>query len=83
MTITLGKLRTFEYKWLTKILETKDKFAIKKFLDEWGLEVRDKKILPRHDCAKVWKDLYAYYDKLQLVKKINLNSALLENCAFN
>lgn len=75
MEITLNKLRSFEKKWLDKILETKDVFKIKEFLKEWGLEVKDKKIAPKEEYKNLWKDLYSYYDKKQLVKKINLNSA--------
>lgn len=82
MSITLNKLRTFENRFITKVLETKDKFIIQKFLEEWGLQIKDKKILPKPEYKKIWAELYDYWDKKQLVKKINLNSAL-ELCALN
>ena len=74
--VTLGKLRTFEFNYLIKALETKDKFAIIKFLTEWGLEIKNKKIVPMEQYISIWKEIYQYWDKKQLVKKINLNSAL-------
>lgn len=72
MEITLNKLRTFEKKNLKKILETEDKFRILSFLNEWGLRVVNKKIIPKIEYKDLWEDLYSYYDKKQLVKKINL-----------
>jgi len=75
MKITLNKLRTFDRSHLDKILKTKDKFRILKFLEEWGLCVTNKKIQPLDEYKQVWSDLYSYYDKLQLTRKIGLNSA--------
>ena len=81
MTITLNKLRTFEKDTLDRVLKTKDKHKILQFLDEWGLIIENKKIYPKPEYKKVWEDAYSYYDKKQLVKKINLNSASIG--AFN
>lgn len=83
MTITLSKLRRFEKQSLVEVLATKDKVAITEFLNEWGLTVTDKKIVPQEQYSRIWKELYGYYDKQQLVKKINLNSASTNPSAFN
>ena len=72
MSITLNKLRTFENKFINQIFKTKDKFIIQKFLDEWGLEIKDKKVIPKNEYKKLWSETYQYWDKKQLVKKINL-----------
>lgn len=82
MAITLNKLRTFEKSQLDKALKSKDKFMITSFLEEWGLCISNKKILPKPEYKKLWAEIYSYYDKKQLVKKILLNSAWTSR-AFN
>lgn len=83
MSINLNKLLSFEKNHLNKILESRDKYKIKKYLDEWGLCIKDSKILPKEEFKDVWKTLHGYYDKKQTVKKIGLNSAYgaLLNCS--
>lgn len=80
MNITLSKLRTFDQSQLDKIFKLGDKFKIIKFLDEWGLHVVNKKVIPKDEYKTIWGDLYKYYDKKQLVTKISLNSAFLIGC---
>ena len=73
--ITLEFLRTFRQQNLTDILATKDVASIKTFLDDWGLCIKDKTVKPKPEYTDLWKDLFDYYDKKQLVTKISLNSA--------
>lgn len=77
MDITFEKIRTFNNSNLYEVLKTKDKNKIIHFLDEWGLYIENKKIKPKPEYRNIWKDAYQYWDKKQLVKKINLNSAFL------
>jgi hypothetical protein len=72
MILTFSKLCTFKKRDLESIIRTKNKDTILSFLNEWGLCVKHNKILPTDQYRKIWLDFYSYYDKKQLVKKINL-----------
>ena len=81
--VTFKKLLEFNRSELDEIIKSKNLNNIKSFLEEWGLEIRDKKIYPKEIYNQIWKELYEYYDKFQLVKKILLNSAFFNLGAFN
>lgn len=72
----LKKIQGFSKKLLDEVLQTKDKVKITEFLDEYGLEVVNKKIVPKDEYKGLWKQSTNYWDKQQLVTKISLNSAL-------
>ncbi len=69
------KVRTFTGEILTKILELDDPVQRRDNLADYGLDIVDGKALPKEKFVRIWKDVQKYYDKLQLVKKISLNSA--------
>ena len=66
------KIQLFDKNILNEILGLKNPVLIKKHLDEYGLEIVDKKILPKEEYKDLYKDVQSYWDKKQLVKKINL-----------
>ena len=80
MDLTFEKLLTYKESLLSKVLATKDILLIKQFLDEWGLQIYDNKIRPMKEYIGLWNDLFSYFDKKQLVKKISLNSAFFKQC---
>lgn len=70
----LETAQLFQLSQLKEVLATKDKEQIQKFLDEWELEIKDNKVVPKESSLKYYEDAEANYDKKQLVKKIQLNS---------
>jgi DNA polymerase elongation subunit (family B) len=55
--------------------ETDSRDIMVKFCQEWGLTINNGVVSPNKKSLDVWKRAYGYWDKQQLVKKINLNSA--------
>lgn len=85
----LPNLKKLGYKDLANFIdlnkpETYDQFAAR--ASEFGLEVRDGKLWVREQFVQEWKEAEEYWDKRQLVRKINLNSLygglLNEHCRF-
>lgn len=70
--IDRNKIQFFNKSVLNKILSLNDPVLIKEQLDEYGLEIVDKKILPKGEYKNLYKEAEQYWDKKQLVKKINL-----------
>jgi hypothetical protein len=68
---------------LKNLIKTKDAPALKQYMQRYGLEIRDNKIIASHTKVKEFAD---YWDKRQLVRKTLLNSAygalLNEHCRF-
>lgn len=75
MEITLDDLKLFKKSELDNVLKTKDKNIILSFLNKFGLCIKDKKIYPMEEYKDIWLEIYKYFDKHQLVRKILLNSA--------
>lgn len=73
--LSMTDLMQYNAAELKTVLDSKDDAAILTFLAQWGLEVRNKAIFPTADTKYAWSEVYGYFDKRQLVKKINLNSA--------
>lgn len=73
--VTMNKLKGFSNDELTKVLDSGDVLTIKSFLAEWGLTVKDNKVVPDDLHIRAWDDLLQYYDKSQAVTKILLNSS--------
>jgi hypothetical protein len=59
---------------LYEVLQTNDRSKILAAADEWGLEIREGRLLPKKEYAKMWSEVQEFWDKKQLIKKINLNS---------
>lgn len=76
MTVTLDIIRTFSKNDLERVLNTKDDTSIKQYLEKYGLHIKDDKIYPTVESEKIWRIHQSNTDKLQLVRKILLNSAL-------
>lgn len=69
-------LYDFRTEMLDQTLETGEEQIINKFFVDWGLTVNEEmKIVPNQQSRSLWSAAAAYWDKQQLVKKINLNSA--------
>ena len=75
MDLTYNQVQEFKIKKLHELLATGKVELIKDFMFRWGLEVRDRKIYPKKEYIKYYKTAEEYWDKRQLVRKINLNSA--------
>lgn len=75
MEMTGNQIKEFSLAKLTQVLESKDTKSIKDFMDLWNLEIRNGKIYPTAEYAQKYKIAEEYWDKQQLVKKINLNAA--------
>ena len=76
-TVTMADLMSFKMTDLQQVLATGVKEDILKFLTRWGLAIKSGKIVPAEDSKAAWGDVYEYFDKKQLVRKISLNSAFL------
>ena len=76
-TVTMSDLMSFKIADLQQVLAAGDKEDILKFLMRWGLVIKSGKIVPAEDSKAAWGDVYEYFDKKQLVRKISLNSAFL------
>lgn len=59
---------------LNTILESGTKEEISSFLNDWGLEIVNGKVIPKKSASKLWVEAYGYYDKAQMVRKVGLNS---------
>ena len=68
---------SFKMADLQQVLAAGVKEDILKFLTRWGLAIKSGKIVPAEDAKAAWGDVYEYFDKKQLVRKISLNSAFL------
>ena len=68
---------SFKMADLQQVLATGVKEDILQFLTRWGLTIKSGKIVPAEDSKAAWGDVYEYFDKKQLVRKISLNSAFL------
>lgn len=66
---------SFSISEMNEIFEMNDEKIASSFLSKWGLYVNNGFIIPHEDTLEVWKEAEKYWDKKQLVKKINLNSA--------
>ena len=66
-----NKAQSLTRNQLDKILESKDPDKIRKDLSEFGLEIKNGKIFPKDEYKSLYVDARDYYDKQQLVKKIN------------
>ncbi len=75
MEITYNQIQEFKIKKLKELLADGKIEFIRDFMFRWGLEVRDGKIYPKKEHVKKYKAAEEYWDKRQLVRKINLNSA--------
>lgn len=81
-----GSFYNFDYNEMLEALEDEER-AIK-YMSEWGLTIDNGYIIPngKENLAK-WLEAEEYWDKQQLVKKINLNSVygglLNKYCRFN
>jgi len=75
MKITIDKVRSFDMTRLQKLIEEGDVARLKVFMTEYGLTVKDGKIVPDKTHKHLWDESVKYWDKKQLVTKINLNSA--------
>ena len=60
------------FKQLDKILETGSRAELEEFCNQNDLYIKDEKIF--HKNPKEIQEKLEYWDKRQLVKKINLNS---------
>ena len=76
-TVTMADLMSFKMADLQQVLAAGVKEDILKFLTRWGLVIKSGKIVPAEDSKAAWDDVYEYFDKKQLVRKISLNSAFL------
>jgi hypothetical protein len=76
-TVTMADLMSFKMTDLQQVLAAGVKEDILKFLTCWGLTIKSGKIVPAEDSKAAWDDVYEYFDKKQLVRKISLNSAFL------
>lgn len=74
-TVTMADLMSFKMADLQQVLAAGVKEDILKFLTRWGLVIKSGKIVPAEDSKAAWDDVYEYFDKKQLVRKISLNSA--------
>lgn len=76
----------FDFSYLDSLIESRNKEELQRYISEFGLEIRDKKIIPKVEHVDAWRLAADYWDKRQLVRKILLNSAygaLLNNhCRF-
>lgn len=72
--VGLEKVKSFRQQMLIDILATKDKNLILAFLVEYGLEIRDSKILPKVEYEDLWDASLEFYDRKQHSTKISLNS---------
>lgn len=70
-----NKPKQFTKDILSKILESEDANFIEKSFKEYGLCIKNDKLVPMDEYKKIWEDSYKFWDKQQLVKKISLNSA--------
>lgn len=75
MEITYNQIQEFKIKKLRELLADGKVEFIRDFMFRWGLEVCDGKIYPKKEHIKKYKAAEEYWDKRQLVRKINLNSA--------
>ena len=73
----MADLMSFKIADLQQVLAAGVKEDILKFLTRWGLTIKTCKIVPAEDSKAAWGDVYEYFDKKQLVRKISLNSAFL------
>ena len=73
----MADLMSFKIADLQQVLAAGVKEDILKFLTRWGLTIKTGKIVPAEDSKAAWGDVYEYFDKKQLVRKISLNSAFL------
>ena len=76
-TVTMADLMSFKMADLQQVLAAGVKEDILKFLTRWGLAIKSGKVVPAEDSKAAWGDVYEYFDKKQLVRKISLNSAFL------
>ena len=75
--VTMKDLTNFRIDELKSVLSSGHKSEIINFLSKWGLTVKQGKICPSDESKTAWDDVYEYFDKKQLVRKISLNSAFL------
>lgn len=68
----LSDIRNLDFKKLKEVVVKNSPIALENFLNEYNLEIKDGKIYSKD--KKAVKDAVEYWDKKQLVKKINLNS---------
>lgn len=82
---SLPNLKKLDYGELEKGFDYEGAEAIA-FASKFGLEVKDGNYYVREEFTKEWKEGEGYWDKRQLVRKINLNSLygglLNEHCRF-
>jgi DNA polymerase elongation subunit (family B) len=69
------KLTEFKLTVLMDLISKNDRTGLHEYMNEFDLEIRDGKIVPKKESYQEWKLLSEYYDKRQLVRKILLNSA--------
>lgn len=67
-------LHSFNLSKMQSYIDSRDSDGLKNYISEFGLEIRDGKILPTQHDLKQWKEYADFYDKRQLVRKILLNS---------
>lgn len=65
----------FKLSSVQEFISKKDRNGLHVYLKQFGLEIRDGKIVPKSEHMQEWKQLVEFYDKRQLVRKILLNSA--------
>ena len=75
--VTMKDLINFRIDDLKSVLSSGNKSEIINFLSKWGLTVKQGEICPSDESKTAWDDVYEYFDKKQLVRKISLNSAFL------
>jgi hypothetical protein len=68
-------LQNFNLSTVKNFIDARDTNGLKTYISEFGLEIREGKILPMTEHLAAWQNLHDFYDKRQLVRKILLNSA--------
>jgi len=76
----------FDYSIVKNFIDLKQKEELINYINQFGLEIKYKKIIPKAEFISRWRETENYWDKRQLVRKILLNSAygalLNQHCRF-
>jgi len=76
----------FDYSIVKNFIDLKKKEELINYINQFGLEIKYKKIIPKAEFISRWRETESYWDKRQLVRKILLNSAygalLNQHCRF-
>jgi len=76
----------FDYSIVKNFIDLNQKEELINYINQFGLEIKYKKIIPKAEFISRWRETESYWDKRQLVRKILLNSAygalLNQHCRF-